>query len=62
MFDEETGERIDTNGAAVYGLFAGMYWCMLAESNGEAALFDVPEGIGFSCYFRRAVCTRCCTE
>ena len=43
MFDE-AGERINTGGAAVYTLFAGSYWCMLAESNGEATLFDAPEG------------------
>eukprot|EP00752_Nemacystus_decipiens_P002140 g2039.t1 len=43
MFDE-TGERTDASGAAVYALTAGGYWCMLAESDGEAALFDAPEG------------------
>eukprot|EP00903_Cladosiphon_okamuranus_P012976 g12110.t1 len=43
MFDE-TGERSDVGGAAVYTLTAGAFWCMLAESNGEAALFDAPEG------------------
>lgn len=47
MFDE-TGERTDAGGAAVYALTAGGYWCMLAESNGEAALFDAPEGNGIS--------------
>lgn len=45
IFDE-TGERSDAGGAAaVYALTAGGYWCMLAESNGEAVLFDAPEGI-----------------
>lgn len=44
MFDE-AGERSDAGGAAVYTLTAGSYWCMLAESNGEATLFDAPEGM-----------------
>lgn len=30
--------------AAVFVLTAGSYFCMVAESNGEAALFDAPEG------------------
>lgn len=61
MFDE-TGKRSDAGGSAVYALFAGVYWCMLAESNGEAALFDAPEGARFqigelvACV--RAVCMR----
>lgn len=31
--------------AAVFVLTAGSYFCMVAESNGEAVLFDAPEGI-----------------
>lgn len=46
-FDATTGERAagDGSSAAVFALTDGLYWCMLAESNGEAALFDAPEGI-----------------
>ena len=47
MFDE-TGERTNAGGAAVYTLTAGGYWCMLAESNGEATLFGAPEGMAYS--------------
>lgn len=43
MFDE-IGQRSDDGGSAVFALTDGAYWCMLAESNGEAALFDAPEG------------------
>lgn len=43
-FDEVSGERIDNN-AAVFVLTEGAYFCMVAESNGEAALFDAPEGM-----------------
>lgn len=32
-------------GGAVYVLTEGAFWCMLAESEGEAALFDAPEGM-----------------
>ena len=42
-FDEATGER--NGNAAVFALYDGTaYQCMLAESNGVAALFDAPEG------------------
>lgn len=41
-FDDATGER--NSNAAVFALTDGSYQCMLAESNGEAALFDAPEG------------------
>ena len=44
VFDE-AGERSDAGGAAVFALTAGGFWCMLAESDGEAALFDAPEGM-----------------
>lgn len=45
-FDAVTGERSgdDGGGTAVFALTEGVYWCLLAESNGEAALFDAPEG------------------
>lgn len=39
-FDEVTGER--TGNAAVFVLTDGNHQCMLAESRGEAALFDAP--------------------
>ena len=42
-FDEGTGLRNDKS--AVFALTDGIYFCMLAESNGEAVLFDAPEGI-----------------
>lgn len=41
-FDEDTGMRNDK--AAVFVVTEGTYFCMLAESNGEAVLFDAPEG------------------
>ncbi|CAM9795943.1 unnamed protein product, partial [Laminaria digitata] len=41
-FDEDTGLR--NNNSAVFVLTEGVYFCMLAESNGEAVLFDAPEG------------------
>ncbi|CAM9242475.1 unnamed protein product [Scytosiphon promiscuus] len=41
-FDEVTGER--TGNSAAFVLTDGTYMAMLAESNGEAALFDAPEG------------------
>lgn len=37
-----SGRRNDN--PAVFVLHEGAYFCMLAESNGEAALFDAPEG------------------
>lgn len=58
MFDE-TGERIDAGGAAVYVLLGGAHWCMLAESNGEAILFDAPEGMGSSDAKALLVCAKC---
>lgn len=42
-FDEETGER--NSDAAVFVLTEGFYMCMLAESDGAAALFDAPEDV-----------------
>ena len=42
-FDEDTGIRSD--GSAVFVLTEGLYFCMLAESNGVAVLFDAPEGL-----------------
>lgn len=42
-FDEVTGLRNDN--AAVFVITEGVFFCMLAESNGEAALFDAPEGV-----------------
>ena len=42
-FDKETGLRNDNS--AVFVLTEGIYFCMLAESNGEAVLFDAPEGL-----------------
>ena len=42
-FDEDTGVRSDSS--AVFVLTEGIYFCMLAESNGEAVLFDAPEGL-----------------
>lgn len=44
VFDEATGERNGTTNSAVFVLTEGTYFCMLVESNGEAALFDAPEG------------------
>lgn len=41
-FDEVTGER--NGNSAMFVLTDGTYMTMLAESNGEAALFDAPEG------------------
>lgn len=43
-FDAVTGERNADGRTAVFALTEGVYWCLLAESNGEAALFDAPEG------------------
>lgn len=46
-FDADTGARVpaeDGSGAAVFVLTDGVYFCMIAESEGEAALFDAPEG------------------
>ena len=43
-FDEATGLRNDNT--AVFVLTEGAYFTMLAESNGEAVLFDAPEGMG----------------
>lgn len=45
-FDEVTGARYNataSNDAAVFVLTEGVYFCMLAESGGEAVLFDAPE-------------------
>ena len=42
-FDKDTGMRNDKS--AVFVLTEGTYFCMLAESNGEAVLFDAPEGL-----------------
>ena len=42
-FDEATGLRNDNT--AVFVLTEGAYFTMLAESNGEAVLFDAPEGM-----------------
>ena len=42
-FDEDTG-MTRGDASAVYVLTEGTYFCMLAESNGEAVLFDAPEG------------------
>lgn len=39
---DASGKRRDT--AAVFAIKGGDYFCMLAESRGEAALFDSPEG------------------
>lgn len=41
-FDAVTGLRNDNS--AVFVITEGVFFCMLAESNGEAALFDAPEG------------------
>lgn len=41
-FDEVTGER--NGNSAAFVLTDGTYMAMLAESDGEAALFDAPEG------------------
>lgn len=41
-FDEGTGLRNDNS--AVFVLTEGTYFTLLAESNGEAVLFDAPEG------------------
>lgn len=45
-FDADTGERTasDVESGAVFVLTEGLYFCMVAESNSEAALFDAPEG------------------
>ena len=43
-FDEDSGER--NSNPAVFVLTEGIVFCMLVESDGEAALFDVPEGEG----------------
>lgn len=45
-FDATTGARISSplGSAAVFALTEGSYFCMLVESDGEAALFDAPEG------------------
>lgn len=40
---DASGVRRDT--AAVFAIHGGAYFCMLAESDGEAALFDAPEGM-----------------
>ena len=45
-FDEDTSMRNDKS--AVFVLTEGTYFCMLAESNGEAVLFDAPEGLDHS--------------
>lgn len=42
-FDEVTGLR--NNNSAVFVITEGVFFCMLAESNGEAALFNAPEGV-----------------
>lgn len=41
-FDAVSGERNDNT--AVFVLTEGTYFCMVVESDGEAALFDAPEG------------------
>lgn len=41
--DFASGERNDN--AAVFVLTEGTYFCMVVESDGEAALFDAPEGL-----------------
>lgn len=45
-FDAVTGARISSppGSAALFALTEGFYFCMLVESDGEAALFDAPEG------------------
>ena len=46
-FDADSGARNNSpasGSAAVFVLKGGAYFCMLAESDGEAALFDAPEG------------------
>ena len=42
-FDEDTGLRNDNT--AVFVITEGVFFCMLAESNGTAALFNAPEGV-----------------
>lgn len=42
-FDEATGAR--NSNSAVFVLTEGTYFCMVAESQGEASLFDAPEGM-----------------
>lgn len=45
-FDATTGERTNEySPGAVFAIHGVAYWCTLAESNGEAVLFDAPEGI-----------------
>lgn len=40
---DSSGNRVDS--PAIFVLYdAATYFCMLIESNGEAALFDAPEG------------------
>lgn len=43
-FDEDTGLRNDNS--AVFVITDGVFFCMIAESNGVATLFNAPEGLG----------------